>query len=299
LSIFVAHIYGVGTIGILFLGIGMHAFLPLTVCIACLCLLRFSLRNGKMQYHAVLVGVVSTLAYVTSFVIEWNTRVTRIETLANQSVMYPEMELPVWVTIGQSLKNDWISQRILKSDLVYTTHNRFTDWRFMPSSPSWSEVKKHDPLVYIASFFAGISVSKDDQVKILQSFHNGRHQAQERLWSGDNLTTSYIVSDVDIYTDLRLAYTEKYLNIRNNAGGDGWGGNTEEAIYTFQLPEGSVVTSLSLWINGTEQKGILTSKQKAVKALRRVIHRLYIGRRATLFRFAFFHVRKTKSASSR
>ncbi len=271
LSIFVAHIYGVGTIGILFLGIGMHAFVPLTVCIACLCLLRFSLRNGKMQYHAVLVGVVATLAYVTSFVIEWNTRVTRIETLANQSVMYPEMELPVWVTIGQSLKNDWISQRILKSDLVYTTHNRFADWQFMPSSPSWSEVKKHDPLVYVASFFAGTSVSKDDRVKILQSFHNGRHQAQERLWSGDNLTTSYIVSDVDIYTDLRLAYTEKYLNIRNNAGGDGWGGNTEEAIYTFQLPEGSVVTSLSLWINGTEQKGILTSKQKAVKAYKTIV----------------------------
>jgi XrtN system VIT domain protein len=45
----------------------------------------------------------------------------------------------------------------------------------------------------------------------------------------------------------------------------------EEAIYTFQLPEGSVITSLSLWINGKEEKGILTTKQKATTAYKTIV----------------------------
>ena len=40
----------------------------------------------------------------------------------------------------------------------------------------------------------------------------------------------------------------------------------KEAIYSFQLPEGSVATSLSLWVNGIERKGVLTTKEKAKEA---------------------------------
>ena len=40
-----------------------------------------------------------------------------------------------------------------------------------------------------------------------------------------------------------------------------WG--NYEAIYSFQLPEGSVATSLSLWVSGIERKGVLTTKEKA------------------------------------
>jgi XrtN system VIT domain protein len=111
----------------------------------------------------------------------------------------------------------------------------------------------------------------DDRVKILQSVFSDRHNGNERLWSGDNLTTSYIMTDVDVYPSLRLAYTEKYLNIRNNLIDHRWRGETQEAIYTFQLPEGAVITSLSLWIAGKEEKGILTSKQKATEAYKTIV----------------------------
>jgi XrtN system VIT domain protein len=110
-----------------------------------------------------------------------------------------------------------------------------------------------------------------DLVKILQTISDGRHQSNERLWSGDNLITSYIVSDIDIYPELRLAYTEKYLNVKNTSANGRWWGNTQEAIYTFYLPEGSVVTSLSLWINGKEEKAVLTSKQKAANAYSTIV----------------------------
>ena len=265
LAIFVAQVYGIATIGIIFFGIGMHVYVPVTLCIGCIFLLRHAAAQNKSFYYPVLVGALATIAYATSFSIEWNNRISKIERIANQSVIYSGNELPAWVTLAQSLKNDWISQRILKSDLVYSTPG---EWAF--NSVSWSEVKKHDPLVCIASRFSKVSLSQEDRVKILQALFDGRHQAQERLWSGDNLSTSYVVSDIDIYTDLRIAYTEKYINVRNNAQ-DKWWGDTEEAIYTFQLPEGSVVTSLSLWIAGKEEKGILTSKQKATKAYKTIV----------------------------
>ncbi|MGZ5281307.1 MAG: XrtN system VIT domain-containing protein [Bacteroidia bacterium] len=47
--------------------------------------------------------------------------------------------------------------------------------------------------------------------------------------------------------------------------------NSEEALFTFHLPEGSVITSLSLWIDGKEEKGYLTSKQKADSAYKTIV----------------------------
>jgi XrtN system VIT domain protein len=271
LALYVAPLYAMGTIGILLFGIGMHIYVPLTLFMACVFLIVYTCGRKKSLYYPVIVGTLATIAYAASFAMEWSNRTAKIERLANQSVMYNDTELPAWVAIAQTVNNDWITERILKSDLVYTTPGSWSGGNFMPRQVSWSEAKKHDPLVYIASTFSKNSLSKEDRVKILQALFGGRHHAQERLWSGDNLSTSYIVSDVDIYTNLRIAYTEKYLNIRNNSTAQRWWGDTEEAIYTFQLPEGSVVTSLSLWINGKEEKGILTSKQKATEAYRTVV----------------------------
>jgi XrtN system VIT domain protein len=271
LTLYVAPFYVFGTIGILLFGIGMHIYVPVTLFAACIFLLIYTCGRTRALYYPVMVGAFATMAYAASFAIEWNSRSAKINRIANQSVMYNNIELPAWVAIAQSVKNDWITERILKSDLVYTTHAKGKGWNFMPNEVDWNERRKHDPLVYIASHFSHNSVSEEDRVKILQALFQGRHQAQERLWSGDNLSTSYVVSDVDIYTGLRIAYTEKYINIRNNANPQRWWGDTEEAIYTFQLPEGSVVTSLSLWINGKEEKGVLTSKQKATKAYKTIV----------------------------
>jgi XrtN system VIT domain protein len=201
---------------------------------------------------------------------EWNTRIANMQKTSNQSVLREDQALPIWVEVAQQIKKDWISERIIKSDLVYTTHKGF-HWDIFPIGRVWRETKKHDPLVYLSSLVSKSSLSYDDRVRILQSVFADRHHANERLWSGDNLITSYIVSDVDIYPALRLAYVEKYLNVRNNVTAESWATKTQEAIYTFQLPEGSVVTSLSLWINGKEEKGILTSKQKAENAYKTIV----------------------------
>ena len=271
LSIFVANYYVFGCLGTLAFGIGAHIFIPMAILAACILLIRYTAAE-KISAYWVAGGTLVTLIISIIFVVEWNARVSKIETFANQSVLYQDSALPVWISVGQEIRNDWISQRILKSDLVYTTApEKFGEWQLFPRRSDWEEIRKHDPLVFLASLKAKSTLSQDDRIKILRTINNPRYQTGERLWSGDDLTTSYIVSDIDIYPELRLAYTEKYLNIRNNNTTRRQWGSTGEAIYTFQLPEGSVVSSLSLWVNGKEEKGILTSKQKATKAYKTIV----------------------------
>lgn len=267
LAIYVTQFYIIGGIGILAFGIGMHIFVP--AALFTLGIFRIINTSGKSpaNYFLLTAGALIPLVTASIFAIEWNSRIKDIETVSNQSVMYKETELPVWFTIAQSIPDDWISKRIIKSELVYTMHNNTGLWSFMPST-NWSEKREHDPLVFLSSMISTSNLSVEGRKKILVSVFSDRHRAQEKLWRGDDLITSYVVSDVDIFPALRLSYMEKYLSIRNNSQ---WSGSSQEAIYSFQLPEGAVVTSLSLWINGKEEKGILTSKQKASKAYHDIV----------------------------
>jgi XrtN system VIT domain protein len=272
LAIYVANFYIFGTIGIILFGIGAHIFVPLLLVFAAIRLLTISHRKGQISIAWVVAGAVITIGFAAGFVTEWNARVKAIDRMANQSVIHVDTELPVWVKVAQTLKTDWITERILKSRLVYTISNNHFKWDFFPVDRNWDEKRKHDPLVFIASGNSNSTLSEEDRKNILKAITDSRHKAHERLWSGDNLSTSYIVSDVDLYPELRIAYTEHYLNIRNNSvNNNRWWGSSEEAIYTFQLPEGSVVTSLSLWVNGKEEKAILTSKQKATEAYTTIV----------------------------
>ena len=269
MTLFVSNYYIVGGIGIILFGIGAHIFVPLSLVVVSVVLIIYT-RSRNISIIWIGAGAIIVISYAVIFISQWNTRVKAIEKMANQSVLYGTPELPVWVNVSQNMPNDWLSKCIIKSDLVYTVSSaRFNDWMFMPTTRSWDEPRKHDPLVFIASLVAEPTLSKNDRIQILEATLD-RHRAEERLWSGENLTTSYVVTDIDIWPDLRLAYTEKYLNIKNSVDKRAWN-QTEEAIYTFQLPEGSVVTSLSLWIAGKEEKGILTSKQKATKAYTTIV----------------------------
>jgi len=274
LAIYVANFYMLGTIGIIFFGIGAHIFVPLLLFLAAIRLLIITREKRKVSIIWVATGAVVTIGFVAAFMAVWNTRIRAIDRLTNQSVIHADTGLPVWMNVAQTIKDDWITERILKSQLVYTTSNNHFQWDFFPVGNNWDEKRKHDPLVFLASGNGNTSLSDDDRKNILKAITDSRHKAHERLWSGDNLSTSYIVTDVDIYPELRIAYTEHYVNIRNNdVDNNGWRGNSEEAIYTFQLPEGSVVTSLSLWVNGKEEKAILTSKQRATEAYTTIVGR--------------------------
>jgi XrtN system VIT domain protein len=272
--IYVANFYVIGAVGIILFGIGAHIFVPLLLLFTAIRLLIMTHEKRKIGMVWLISGALITIGFAAGFIAEWNARVKAIDRIANQSVIHADTDIPIWVKVAQSLKYDWITERILKSKLVYTVSNNHFQWEFFPLDRNWDEKRKHDPLVFLASGNSNSSLSDEDRKNILKAITDSRHRAQERLWSGDNLSTSYIVTDVDIYPELRLAYSEQYLNIRNNTvNNNRWWGNSEEAIYTFQLPEGSVVTSLSLWVNGKEEKAILTSKQKATEAYTTIVGR--------------------------
>lgn len=266
LTLYVTEGYLIGTVGTLLLGVGAHIFVPGTLLIGTVAMIRFA-RAQDRSFYWIVIGGILTIVYAALFAVEWNKRIEKIADIRNQSVMYPDAPLTPAYTIAQSIKPDWITIRVLKSDLVYTT-SQFGHWNFFPTGIRWGEVRRHDPLVLIASLFSKSTLTVEERKEILKAIFNKRHEAEDRLWNGSDLTTSYIISDVDVYPDLRIAYTEKYLNIRNNSEHSF---RDQEAIYTFQLPEGSVITSLSLWINGTESKGILTSKEKAAKAYNQIV----------------------------
>jgi XrtN system VIT domain protein len=274
MTVYVANFYMIGTIGIILFGIGAHIFVPVLLLVVTIRLLKIVNEKRQISLAWVALGAIITIGFAAGFIVQWNTRVNAIDRLANQSVIHADTDLPVWVKVAQTVKNDWITERILKSRLVYTISNNRFQWNLFPVTNNWDEKRKHDPLVFLASGNSNSTLSDEDRKNILKAINDSRHKAQERLWSGDNLSTSYIVSDVDIYPELRIAYTEHYLNVRNHSvNSNRWWGNSQEAIYTFQLPEGSVVTSLSLWVNGKEEKGILTSKQKATEAYTTIVGR--------------------------
>ena len=274
-SIRLIPIYPLGLIAFLGFGISLHAFIPLVFTVTILIYLFKKVNRPLVNFTGFGAGIVLSLLIVTFFIFQWHSTTKLITRLSDQSVMNEKNILPNWVEIAKQLPKNSISEKILKTDLVYSTPQTF-NWDFfnLPSQ-SFDEVKKHDPLISIAVFFAGEPVlTTDEKINILQAMYDSRHKAQERLWTGENLQTSHVITNVRIFPNLRIAYTEKIIDVHNSLYERAWTGR-QEAIYTFHLPEGSVVTSLSLWMNGKEEKAILTSKQKADTAYRTIVGQEY------------------------
>jgi XrtN system VIT domain protein len=271
-SIYLIPLYPLALVAFPALGISFHALVPLWfVLVILFYLLR---KDNRTRAHLVSfgVGVLFPVVIVLFFVTQWN-HVSRVITKASdQSLMNEKNDLPEWVVIAQHLPKNSITEKILKTELVYSTASENSGWQFldMPTK-SFEEVKKHDPLIMIATFFMGKPhITDDNKIKILEAMYDSRHQAQERLWSGDDLQTSHVLTNVRIFPSLHIGYTEKIIAVRNTLAKNRWL-QEQEAIYTFHLPEGGIVTSLSLWINGVEQKAELTSKQKADSAYKTVV----------------------------
>jgi XrtN system VIT domain protein len=126
-ALFVSPFYVVGTVGIIILGVGAHIFVPLTLVIASTILVKFN--EGKRWYRWLVAGMIVPILFTAAFVKEWSKRSDTIEKLSNQSVLKQDALLPAWIRIGQWIKVDWITHRLLRYDLVYTTQKRTRgDW---------------------------------------------------------------------------------------------------------------------------------------------------------------------------
>ena len=255
------------------LGVSVHAFVGALFVIYTLVLLK-RLVAGKQTYMiSFLTGAGASVLLIVVYVIRWVMLTHEINTNYRHATVRENEGLPAWISMAQSTPHNWFTEKILKTDLVYSTVAWDGDdffWR-VPSR-RFNEEKKHDPLVLTATLFSGkVNLSELDKIKLLESMHDARHQAQERLWADEDLITEHINTLVRIWPQFGISYTEKVITVSNMAHKDSWRGWQEEGVYTFHLPEGSVVTSLSLWIEGKEAKSILTTKQKADSAYKQIV----------------------------
>lgn len=273
LSIYLIPLYPVSFIGLIALGISIHSFIPLLLFIFTLKWLLLKAKHYPKVRNFFYIGISVSLLIVFAFVLQWNKIDRMVNSKYQHSLIADNTELPSWVKVAEVLPVNGITEKYLKSGLVYTLVNgKESDW-FAWGLPSrnFDEIRRHDPLIVIASLVAlPNTISTDDKIKILESSFDARHKTQDRLWRGEDLSTTNVISNIRIWPQYRMAYTEQTITVANNDKNERWR-NQQEAIYTFHLPEAAVVSSLSLWINGKEEKGILTTKGKAENAYKQIV----------------------------
>ena len=271
-SFYLIPFYPITIVGFWFFGIALHALVPILYACTYWKVIRQFLQQSPKYWTTTLLTWVATIFFVGYFSIQfYNINQAVKDNFHQSNLPFQEQNLPSWVATSQSLKKNFITERALKSDIVYATYSDL-NMGFGSRMSRINEIKKHDPLVVIASFFnQDIKISNNDRIDILKSLYNARHQTERKLWSGHNLSTSDIVTNVQLFPAYRLAYTEKTFKIHNSLV-SGWG-RQQEALYTFYLPEGSVVTSASLWIEGKEEPAYMTTKSKADSAYTTIVGR--------------------------
>ncbi|WP_432673238.1 XrtN system VIT domain-containing protein [Flavobacterium sp. SM2513] len=269
-AIYLIPIAPYSAIGILALGLGFYGLVPMVVLIIHSATLVKVLSDNKRNTYIFFSGIATVFFGVIFFTIMLNAERNKIQTYSVTKSFENNADLPTYITISQNLEPNFFNEILLKRDIVYVSTENFFEFRSFNNfgQKQYNERKIHNPFINIGYVFTNdLNLSTDDRINILKSNFDKRLETEEQLWSGRDLITKNIKEDVKIYTKERLAYTEITMDIACDK--KSWG--QKEAIYSFQLPEGSVATSLSLWVNGIERKGILTTKEKAEKAYKQIV----------------------------
>jgi XrtN system VIT domain protein len=262
----------ISCIGILALGLGFYGLVPMIVIIIHTVILIQNFNENRNSGFAFGAGIGLVCMGFTIFTVLLNIESQKISknTITN-SFEKVNTDLPQYITISQNLKPNFFNEILLKKDIVYIASDDFFQFRGLDSfgnTKQYNDRKTHNPIINLAYLFTSrLDLSADDRINILKSNFDKRLETEEQLWDGKDLFTKNIKEDVKIFAKDRLAYTEITMDIAcaEKTRGD------KEAIYSFQLPEGAVATSLSLWVNGMERKGVLTTKEKAKKAYNQIV----------------------------
>jgi XrtN system VIT domain protein len=256
------------------LGFSIHALVPIFWLIT---LTKHIKKNwGNNRYtKSVVMGFLMPLLALSLYLLRWSNIQNGIkETKANYYLNEASKDLPQWVVLSQTLPNDILTETILTSPAI----SQRPDWT-MGLNFETNVRRYHNPFALIAMATLGeISLDNETVKHLLESKYDARHNTHRRFWNGNHLHTKTISTNAEIHAAHRLAYLEKTMNIHYQDNRDdwdnwSWSGDQQEAVYTFHLPEGSVMTSLSLWVNGLEEKSRLTTRGKADSAYTQVVRR--------------------------
>lgn len=258
-------------VGIIALGLGFYGLVPMIVTFTHFVTLLKKFDNNRTNILSFSAGFILPIIGFIIFTIFLSIESKKINS-HNITTKFDNTttDLPTYITISQNLTPNFFNEIILKKDIVYIASDNFFEFRGFGDfgTKQYNERKTHNPFINLAFLFCEtLDISTDDRINILKSNFDKRLETEEQLWSGDDLFTKNIKEDVKIFADNRLAYTEITMNIACAEKTF----RQQEAIYSFQLPEGAVATSLSLWVNGIERKGVLTTKEKAANAYKQIV----------------------------
>ncbi|GAB3499576.1 hypothetical protein GCM10027341_23180 [Spirosoma knui] len=249
------------------LGMSIHSFVPITFAIVLGRRIWFDAKQAEHLRLGIGVGLAAPIIAVILFLMSWISDRNQMEQVRMEAATRNTSDLPDWVLIAQQLKPNWITNRLLLAGHVYDEGHFFNDGGWgLDHLTAFDDVKQHDPLVVIASnLFPASDLPETERINLLKVLQNERYGTEEKFWTGRHLSTKDIVSQVRIWPEFRLSYTEKTMWIHNEAS------RSEEALFTFHLPAGSVVSSMSLWVNGHEEPARLTTVAKADSAYRQIV----------------------------
>ncbi|SFM68521.1 XrtN system VIT domain protein [Chitinophaga sp. YR627] len=255
-----------GMMGFFLLGIPLHAILPLLLCVYTIRVWWKSRQQRRSYDIAFFSGIGATVLFVVFYALLWRVSVVEIEKQYNASAI--DNGLPQWVNLVSKLSTDPVTQKVLVADIGFSVPDNWGEDNLFGRSRR--EPVLHDPLVMISACLGGtLYIPWEDRAHILETLYDHQSDKELHLWSDEDLVTSHVQTATQIWPALRLAYTEKTISVKNDGEKNRF--NQQEAIYRFQLPEGAVVSSLSLWINNREEKGILTTKAKADSAYTSIV----------------------------
>lgn len=277
LALYLLPFYIMGLFGAILIGISLHVFVPLLLVIYICIHQKRMARINSHYWWSFVAGIVVVLTIIIVFALQW-AKMTGTINRAYQSGSHSKSGLPVWVNVAEKIPTTSFARKVLKSSYVYTivSERSSLDEFFWGGRPrrNIGEASRHDPLVLIGSLLCNPVIMDDDmRIRILESSFDMHHELEERLWSDDKLKTDHVNTEVKLWPQCNIAYTEKTIIVRHVKGPRQVWQTQGEALYTFYMPEGSVVTSLSLWVNGKEQKGALTTKALADSAYRAIVTR--------------------------
>jgi len=271
-AIYIFPIYGFTVMSFWFFGISLHALIPIWYFFISIKVLKKYTAASNLYQYAIIAGITIPALLTMGFAFRFHQVNQQFQlAYAQEKSPFYNQDLPAWVNASKDIPTGRMTERVLKSGIYYNVL-RDDHFAFGIDGIGRMNVKmKHDPLIVVGALVSGsLEIPRTERSRLLKTMYNQRHETDPRLWRGDNLSTSSIETNVRIYPAYRLAYTEKNLTINNN---NSWKNNQQEALYSFYLPEGSVVTSASLWIEGEEQKAILTTRAKADSAYQTIVGR--------------------------
>ncbi len=267
-ALFLLPVMPAGTIGLIFLGLGIHAYTPLLLVLRII--IDFKRFIGSRESRiAFSIGAGTPVIILIAFLMSWKDVRINLHNSHATVVTNPNNELPNWILLSQQLEDNVFNTYLLQGGVNCVIPNNRRSGFFGFSGSKFSTLK-HDPLIYVAFLiFGDLPITEDEKLKILNAKYTSRHGTEPRLWSGENLKTVEVLNNISIHPKYRLAYTEKTITIQND--NPHYWPTQEEAYYSFHVPEGSVVTSLSLWVEGVERKSKLSTKQKATSAYANIV----------------------------